>query len=467
MRSAGADRGRWLWPALPVTVLFAAHVLRGANTTVAALILALAEALVLAAFLSSPRLRSGLRRTRGLGAIGLCFGLVLAAAAWSTAPWLADLPSAGWRRSLGLPSAGALDISATVIELIKLCGMACLFLVGAMLGGRAELQRPLRRLILGAGLGFAIIALVLFGTGQQALGGHRLAGNFMSPNTAGTVFGILTLLSLAEIRWPHRPRVRVPTVRAHGGQILASAPTAALVAAFLVCLLLTGSRGAWIATLCGLMAFVALRTAAGRLSRTAALCLVLGAAAAFLALIESGGQSTLRRLQGFNGEARERTEILRTHWAFFLKSPWRGWGLGSFSSLNDRALTERNFGLLWDLRAAHNVLVQWLEEAGILGAALAFAAVGLSVWGALERALSTGRWVHVLLAVDVLVFVHSLDDFALQVPSVAGLWALLLGVQLSAAQSGKRSDIRHPISSLKLPPAPALIAGGRVGFGGM
>ena len=121
-----------------------------------------------------------------------------------------------------------------------------------------------------------------------------------------------------------------------------------------------------------------------------------------------------------------------------------GYGLGAFDAVNKLGMRLPVYHVLRDVRAAHNVYLQWLEEAGILGAApmfLCIAAIMVLTALGLRVRRQSRPWICALLAVDVLFLVHGVSDYALQVPSIAAFWALLLGLQLgmvSTAGAGAR-----------------------------
>lgn len=100
-------------------------------------------------------------------------------------------------------------------------------------------------------------------------------------------------------------------------------------------------------------------------------------------------------------------------------------------------MTSANVETLWSVRAAHNVYLQWLEEAGLFGALPMFALVGLILILSIRRSLRlrTGRSQHhALVASNLVVLIHGTADFALQVPSIAAFWAFLLGLQFAFGQ---------------------------------
>jgi O-antigen ligase len=131
-----------------------------------------------------------------------------------------------------------------------------------------------------------------------------------------------------------------------------------------------------------------------------------------------------------------RDQTLSAHWAAFIDSPLFGYGLGSFDAVNSQIMTGETYRNLWQIRATHNVYLQWLQEAGLVGAAPMFALIGLVLIVSILRAASgRGRTMQLgLVCASLVVLVHGLTDYALQVPSIAAFWAFLLGLQLTYGQ---------------------------------
>jgi len=147
-----------------------------------------------------------------------------------------------------------------------------------------------------------------------------------------------------------------------------------------------------------------------------------------------GNDLVLRRVAALDQDVDVRSVIFAVHWRAFLDAPLWGSGLGSFTDVNSYLMSAETYEELWSIRATHNVYLQWLQEAGLIGSAPMF---GLVIMAAALRAgtLSRGSWaLRALVAANVVVLVHGLTDFALQVPSIAAMWALLLGVQFGFGQ---------------------------------
>ena len=100
----------------------------------------------------------------------------------------------------GVAPWGTLDCSATLIEMIKLMGLAGAFVAAAAIGHARKRLSLALRLIVYFGAAFALLSIVLSSADAiYATQGRRVEARFLNPNTAGVVFGALSLLALAMI----------------------------------------------------------------------------------------------------------------------------------------------------------------------------------------------------------------------------------------------------------------------------
>lgn len=436
-RPGGALAGLWPPPqdgwiaASAVAVLYAAHLAYAAIVSDTALLMGLAAAALLAAALLQPRLRADLLRLRGLEVSGVLFVLVLAVGAWSLTPYVPGGPHPVWTY-VGQAGAATVDRSSTLVELVKLLGLACFFLIGAAAGARDERARFAVQLTVLAGAAFGLWAIVVSATGAIVqTQGHRLEAHFLNPNTAGTVFGALFVLAVAAL-------IREVRVRARSGRAYLFSLAAFVLG---VALLNTASRGAVTAALLGVLVLLAVQLSTGALKWTRAVAGVLAAVAALAVLVVIAGDAVVERFFRAEADASVRYEIWAHHWRAFQASPWLGYGLGAFEPVNKSLLSEASFEALHNLRAPLNVYLQWLEEAGLLGAAPMFLCVAwllmLTIRGTLRRSRMTGLLAG-LIALDVVFLVHGFTDSSLQAPSVAAFWAWALGLQAALAQGSSR-----------------------------
>lgn len=220
---------------------------------------------------------------------------------------------------------------------------------------------------------------------------------------------------------------------------------AALTALFATCLMLTASR-AGAASTAAAIAVLMLWDAFASGRRLSARGLIIAAAVmlAGLFLISGAGDRLWLRFDALEQDAVVRRVILDEHWEAFLASPLFGYGLGSFVDLNAMIMTPGTFGNLL-VGSAHNVYLQWLEEAGVVGAAPMFALIAFIILTSAWRAGTShrgGELARGLVAANLVVLLHGLTDFALQEFSIAAMWAFLLGLQFAWGQSSRSQSGR-------------------------
>lgn len=423
-----------------VGLLFVGHILYGAMYPKTALTLVIGGGLILAACLLHNGLRADLARLRGLEWPGALFVLTLLVALWSLTPYVPGGPSPVWAYVGQAHGAATVDKSATLLEIIKLMGLGCLFLVGAVTAASDARARTAVQLIVGLGATFSLwmffahVTGDVVGGGQRSTnGGYRLEARFLAANTAGTFFAILSVLSLApivsELRSGKR-RDRIVRLALYG--------SAGLI--FLVCLLMTGSRGGFLAACAGFVAFALLQVFAGDLRLTRATLAVGGGVILLGVVLAFSGDLLITRLMEGGLQDAARANISAVHLRAFQAAPWTGYGLGSFEPVNRSVMDALNFKDLWTIRAVHSVYLGWLEEAGFLGALPMFACIGLLLVSSVSQAARRTRMLShafALIAVSVVVLVHGLSDFALQTYAVAAFWSYLLGLQYRLSQGSR------------------------------
>lgn len=425
---------RWsqdeLWLALAgPALIFAGHALYGAMLPSTALLLALVGSLLLAACLIKPRLRKDLSRVQGLAAPAGLFAVVLLVALWSLTPFTPGGAHPVWAY-LGIsPAAATIDKSATGLEVVKLLGLGAVFVVGVATGasdGRAKLAVNVL-LILGAALGaWSFLAFVAEGVTV----GRRLEASFLSANTAATLFACLFVLTAG-------PATSVLRSAPRARRLTGVTPFGAAALLFIICLFATASRGAFAAAASGLAAFGLLQVFGGKLKWSRAALAGVIAIVILCGLLVVAGDFLLSRFFLVSHDVASRGFIAHVHWQAFLASPLMGYGLGTFDVMNRILLDAGNFDQIWTVRAAHNIYLAWLEQAGLLGAVPMFAGIGATIGLTVRNGFRRTRMsslIFALVAADVVFLVHGATDFALEMYSMAALWAYLLGLQFSLAQ---------------------------------
>ena len=438
-------------------LLYFEHLLFGANRQDLSLLFAVVHLLLLLALIGVTR---GAEPPRlPLKAPAILLGLVFALAIFSLLPFGPPLahPMWGYIQPLAPKVAASisLDPVGTRVQLVKLAGLSALFLVSAALGFRREGADRLASYLCWGGILYCLWAAInwmttpnsIFGVARPYSGG-RLAGSFLSVNTAGTLFASLTVLGLTGVLRPFM-RERRDGERLRLAEFGPVWPQLLLVLLATTCLFLTASRGGLMALLSATLLVVALLIwmKTSRQSLTggvlAVVCLVLCAGAALFVV---GGEHTAVRLSQTNLLDNDRLQIFAGYWTTFKASPWLGYGLGAFTSFNGITMTGQNALALSTLGAAHNVYLQWLLQMGVTGAVCMFAAVGLivaaTVRGVARR--STQQAVGLACIAIVAVFaVHGLVDYALEVPSMAALFSVILGLGYGIAERPSSGGVRR------------------------
>ena len=264
-------------------------------------------------------------------------------------------------------------------------------------------------------------------------------GTFINPNTAATYFGVMLLLSIAvglrqlddvqlsglllpRSRWRLHERRRLRAFLVY----------AAAAFIFSLALLLTKSRAGIASSLFGVALFTAIavflqlrRRASALMAAALTILYLLGGTALFIVY----GGLVVRRLEieGFTDEAR--FCVYESTWRAIQANFWHGTGLGTFQDVlpGYRLPACKLYGY-WD--AAHNSLLEgWLGlgAAFLLSATLAYYKLLQTFMHGLRERRRL-RFVPLsCLCVLVVVTLHSLVDFSLQIPGASVMVAATLG----------------------------------------
>lgn len=388
-------------------------------------------------------------------ASGAAFVLTLAWVVFTLTPYGPFSVDQAWRLT-GDPGALTIDKGATLIELFKLAGLGAMVFVGMVLASTEKRAERSVNLLLALGGIYALWAILAFlGSGAEVLGVQktyhldRLTASFMSANSAGSVFGML-----AAVAWISGLRNLQAHVRQSDFELRLSRPLVGagvrfgLAGLFWAALLFTGSRAAMGATMVCLVLFTALEAVEFVMRRQPTrgkvvayvLPASLGMAVLFAATV---GQRFVGRFSSLGQDRASRETMLGVYLRAAQDAPITGVGLGAFRALNLSLIQPETFLALWSLGAAHNVYLQWVLECGLIGSAMMATAMILLLVDIARRRMAgrSGRTrAGVALAASAVLLIHNAVDYSIQVPAVAMLWALLLGLGAGAASPGQKSD---------------------------
>jgi O-antigen ligase len=440
-------------------LVFLGHLAVGANRTNLALAFSVLWFALLAGLLSTQAwARRGLDEAR-LWPAAAAFALLLLAAGLSLTPLGIGGAHPIWTYVPAARATVSLDPYATLVEIIKLAALAAAFLVGLVISADDDRAKGLLRAILTVGLGFTAWAFIdhvinpatLYG-GLRPFGADRLSAAFGSGNTAATLFGALTLLGLVDLVRSYES-VR-PTGRFHARHIQRMAPKLTrpllMLGLAATCLILTQSRAGMAATggagiaLIGALTLSRSRPTAVSVPAIATILVVGGLLVGSVAL---NATALERRFLFFSADSLTRTQIFAAHWAAFQAAPWSGYGLGAFGHVNTMIMNDANLSALDAIGAAHDVYIQWLEEAGVLGAAPMLALIAIIAFQLVMGVVRRRRmrsWLLGIVAVTGLFALHGASDYALQTPSMALFFSLLLGAGVGIASRRRAAKAPQP-----------------------
>lgn len=212
------------------------------------------------------------------------------------------------------------------------------------------------------------------------------------------------------------------------GWILLLAPT------LLAALAATGSRASWVyLLLIALLAFIGKRScpgeAANRLWRAAWLLLpAFFAVQLVLPLLPVERLLMPNQMMALKAAGPSiRMELLRESWTIFQAYPWLGAGFGQFAWQQFLlAFPDTPTNYMGTVEHAHNIVLQLLAEAGIVGALIVVGGAFFWLWRGRKTPVSIERWW--LLATLGVLATHAMLEYPLWYAYFLGLAAFLLGL---------------------------------------
>jgi len=344
----------------------------------------------------------------------------------------------------------SLAIDASRNTLLKCVACGLIFVVARVLFFRPSRARLLMLMFTASGIVVAGYALfVQRSTGYCYVGtflkkqtdyaSHDsclMSGTFVSSNNFGAFCGmaLVTVIALMFVEPRRRHDFYEEDEREGVARFLTwiTGTRLALIALsflFIGCLMISGSRAGFAATVAGVVALFFLMTrerlrTRGQVGRA---LLIGGVVAVMIALIAGG--SLMRKVSNLEqGETFDRAVIWRGAVHAIRDSPWWGWGLGSFADIyavyQPKQIVQPN-------DKAHSTPLETVVELGIPGAVPAWLVV-LIPWAVCLR----GAWRRhrhrylpaAAFAVSAVAILHSTLDFSLQIPAIGFVVAAFLGM---------------------------------------
>lgn len=391
-------------------------------------------------------------------------GLFAAVCLWSLVQWL-PLPIPAWGdpiweeagKALGAPLASRITVNpeATLTGLMRLLTYGIIFWLTLQLTREAEEARRALRAATFIGAAYAGYGLVTYLLGNHWLLIYpkwayvdALTSTFVNRNSFATFAGLSLLCAVSllldggEYILSLRRSARQKLALAIEHMLNEARWLVLVVLLIATALLLTASRAGVASSVAALFFLLALRHGAGGggvRSALALLALLGGLLALALAIGGSGLMERYARDDVWLNQVK-RSDIYNTTWAAITSNPWTGSGLGAYEDVvagyRDGAIDMR-----YKLDKAHNSYLESIVELG-LPAALALHATLLLLAFRSARGLSERRRNRGLpaigLAATLLVALHALVDFSLQIPAIAVFYAFILGFSVSQSWRSAR-----------------------------
>ncbi len=406
------------------------------------------------------------RRVRGYAIGGAVMFAWLALQISGVTPAVWDHPL--WQAAPALsgePLNGAIAVSpdAGRSQLLLLMSFAGIFWLSLFLTRRPENASRLMHWLIAAAVIYAVYGIAAeWLDGRHVLWFEKTAyvgsvtGPFINRNGFGGYCAMLAVTAIAMLavrvnealrarRRARRRRRPAPKLLGRGEYLLIAAALILLLA-----LLLTQSRGAFLAFLAGsAMIFIGLGVKPARQARRSSTTrrmlplFGLGVLAAFSVLTALFGGEVLNRFADLDERAHDRVAIHSFTAERIAERPLLGAGLGAFPRLY-RAYVDVEFlsAMSGAPQAmffhAHNSYLEFGAEAGLpaLGLLLiGFAAIGRSCWQGLRRRRQGIGYPLAALAAMTVMGVHALVDFSVEIPAVAATFAAILGCGLAQSWS--------------------------------
>ncbi len=283
--------------------------------------------------------------------------------------------------------------------------------------------------------------------------GSYLTAGFINRNSAATYFGMGTVAALGLLL--HKARRIVTRSREASGRDIAHLWTGGISGSLgfslvvfvvlFVALLATGSRGGIGFTVVALLVLIllySLRQDARRersLTGPGWVLIVFASVVLITGILEMSGARVLGRLMEQGLASTARLDTYQRTLAAIGDYAWIGSGLGTFQDVFPAYRLEIAAGRqVWD--KAHNDYLELILGLGIPASMLVLAGLSGLVWKAISGFFNRRRNAHfaaIAVASAVLVALHSLVDFSLQMQANALAFALFTGLGLGQSVSSR------------------------------
>ena len=389
-------------------------------------------------------------------AVSLLFLAVLAWVALQTAGWVPE----AWKHPiwgqtaavLGIDWVGMISVSAedSYTALMRLLSYALVFLLAFQLGRDRSRAQAMLGWLVAAGLVYGVFGLAVFWSDYSPDWLFRgkvllpdLRSTFINRNHFATWQGLtllcaISLFYLKMSATPSRPYA-MPEDRATRVEkyILEAWLPLAIVLLMVTALVLTHSRGGFLSSLVAIIVLLYLLDSHSVSKKVTARITVISALAVSCLAFYMTSEVLLDRIDRTDISNEQRVIVFENVQHGISENPLLGFGYGTFADsfrLYDRLESPVHYD------RAHNTWLENLFELGVPAALALFLAIGglaLKCFRGVRRRRRDWAYPALGAAASVLVGIHAMLDFSLQLPAVAILYACMMGVACAQSNSSR------------------------------
>tara|TARA_R110002074_G_scaffold299444_1_gene470971 strand:- start:783 stop:2081 length:1299 start_codon:yes stop_codon:yes gene_type:complete len=400
--------------------------------------------------------------------------LYLATCLWVFVQWAPWIPRQFadpiWQSAqdiLARPLPGRISVNpeATISGLMHLLVYGCVFWLTFQLTNSSSRAWAAIRFMAGVGCAYALYGIIIYMSGNgwiliypKPAYENSLTSTFVNPNSFATFAG-LTLLCATVVLLNHmksyfslKHPLRAKLVIIFEELVAKSALKTLFVLAISLALLLSSSRGGTASTFVGLLVLLLIYAKLQKLTKRQMAYAVAIFAIAASVIFTVSGNFLSKRLES---ELVDSSWAFRTHmysltWDAISTSPLKGTGFGTYADVITAFKDENNNAALQEWDKLHNTYIENALELGLPAALLlnlSIALVALRTAGGVATR-KRDRLIPALgVSATVLVGLHSLVDFSLQIPAVTIFYAFVMGVSASQSWSQNRRASARGLNS--------------------
>ena len=374
---------------------------------------------------------------------------------WNVVPlnWQHPLWNMG-AEALGLPLSGSVSLSAedSVTAVMRLLCYGLVFFLSFQFGRQRGLALSAFKWLAFAGVCYAIYGLGIFwGDNPSLLWFHDesfrgdVRSTFVNRNSFATYLGLSLLCAIAvfyqQVMGKRLAAYTLPRDRQSQIEQFVLQVWKPLAAILLMtsALILTHSRGGFLSTLSGGLVLVLLLNHRQRIKSNRSKVVLGGAVLVSIVAFVLTSEVLLKRIDRLTVDSESRMQVYQLTTDAITDNPVLGFGYGTFTD-SFRLYRDDKLGAHFD--KTHNTYLENIFELGWpVAGALFLCIIWITVLCLIGARVRGKDWVFPAtgVAASVLVGIHSLFDFSLQMPAIAITYACLLGTACAQSYSSRLS----------------------------